>query len=164
CSALLQSGAVFDLDDSATRRLVVSNSLVAAPPRKPLDAPVLIRQAGESNSFRFDCKRDALSRNCYYNLAAYVAKGQPAPARVARTFKHRAVAKGRTKTVDPTVTKSNNDVYPSLAQALGEAQPGDEILIKYNGPRPLAVAPVLLEKVADVTIKPFPEYRPVLTL
>src|SRR5262249_13795590 len=53
--------------------------------------------------------------------------------------------------------------YPTLAQALGDARPGDVILIKHNGP--LAVGTVRLEKASlDVTVKPAPGCHPVLTL
>src|SRR5262249_15326876 len=73
-----------------------------------------------------------------------------------------AVAR-KDKVVDPTVGESRDGVYPTLGQALGEAKPGEVILIKHNGRLP--VEPVRLEKPAvDWTIKPYPGCRPVLTL
>jgi Protein kinase domain len=73
-----------------------------------------------------------------------------------------AVAR-KDKVVDTSVTESGEGVYPTLAQAVGEAKPGDVILIKHNGRLP--VEPVRLEKAnLDLTIKPHPEFRPVLTL
>src|SRR5262249_15022020 len=73
-----------------------------------------------------------------------------------------AVAR-KDKVVDPTVAMSGNGVYKTLTQALDDAEPDDVILIKKTGE--LKVAPVRLEKpTLDVTIKPHPDSRPVLTL
>jgi hypothetical protein len=52
--------------------------------------------------------------------------------------------------------------YPSLEAALREARPGDTILLRCNGP--YRVEPIRVRSTADVTIKPFPDCRPVLTL
>jgi serine/threonine protein kinase len=73
-----------------------------------------------------------------------------------------AVAR-KDKVVDPQVGESRDGVYPTLGLALGEAKPGDVILIRHNGRLP--VETVRLEKPAvDLTIKAFPGCRPVLTL
>jgi tRNA A-37 threonylcarbamoyl transferase component Bud32 len=73
-----------------------------------------------------------------------------------------AVAR-KDKVVDPTVRESRDGVYPTLGQALGEAKPGEIILIKHNGR--LLVETLRLEKpTVDLTIKPYPGHRPVLTL
>jgi serine/threonine protein kinase len=73
------------------------------------------------------------------------------------------VAARKDKVVDPTVAESGDGVYPTIGQALGEARPGDVILIKHTGRLP--VEPVRLEKpTVDLTIKAFPGCRPVLTL
>src|SRR5262249_16179904 len=69
---------------------------------------------------------------------------------------------GKTKIVDPSITKTSEGQYPSLAQAQGETQPGDEILIKNNGAEPLPIDPLRLVKAADGTSKPQPGCRPVL--
>ena len=69
----------------------------------------------------------------------------------------------KTRIVNPRAAESGNGVYKSLALAIEEANPGDEILIQHNGL--LEVKPVRLEKAtADLTIKPAPRYRPILTL
>ncbi len=65
--------------------------------------------------------------------------------------------------VDPKVKEIGNGVYPTLAQALADAKPGEVILIKHSGL--LAVDPVRMEKAdTDVTIKPQAGYHPLLTL
>jgi serine/threonine protein kinase len=71
------------------------------------------------------------------------------------------------KVVDPKVRgllTPESGVYRTLAQALGEAQDGDVVLIRHNGLMP--IPPVSLETLekSKVTIKPAPGYRPVLTL
>jgi len=69
----------------------------------------------------------------------------------------------KTKVVDPTVMESGRGIYPSLNLALGEAKPGDEILIRHNGM--LEVEPIRLEKkTTDVTIRPARNCKPILTL
>jgi serine/threonine protein kinase len=68
-----------------------------------------------------------------------------------------------TKIVDPSVTQSAAPVYPTLSQAIGEAKPEDVILIKHTGR--LAIDPILLDKPdTNLTIKPYPDTHPVLTL
>jgi serine/threonine protein kinase len=67
--------------------------------------------------------------------------------------------------VDLNVKESVHGVYPSLSQAIGEAKPGDTILIKTS--ETIAVPPMRLEdrpEVLDLTIKPHPGFRPVLKL
>jgi len=68
------------------------------------------------------------------------------------------------KVVDPTVMFTKDGVYPTLSQAIGEAQPGDVILIRANGE--LLVKPIHLEDYPhiDLTIKPDGGFRPVLKL
>jgi serine/threonine protein kinase len=69
------------------------------------------------------------------------------------------------KIVDITVKESANGVYPSLSQALGEAQPGDTILIKANDT--VTVPPLRLEDrpvLTDLLIKPYENFRPILKL
>lgn len=69
----------------------------------------------------------------------------------------------KTKIVDPRVAESGQGLYPNLRAALGDARPGDTILIRHTGP--IAVDPVLLEKPSvDVTIRPAGKHRPLLTL
>src|SRR5207244_3687153 len=66
--------------------------------------------------------------------------------------------------VDPdNVTESGNGRYPTIGQALGDAKPGDVIVIQSNGR--IKVDPVELKRATDdVTIRPAPGMHPVLTL
>ncbi|MBY0528326.1 MAG: serine/threonine protein kinase [Gemmataceae bacterium] len=67
------------------------------------------------------------------------------------------------KIVDPKATESGLGVYPSIDQASKDCRAGDVILIRHNGL--LAIEPVRLEKAStDVTIKPHPRFRPILTV
>jgi hypothetical protein len=69
------------------------------------------------------------------------------------------------KIVDLTVKESGHGIYPSLGQAIGEAKPGDTILIKAN--EAIAVTPLRLEdrlELLDLTIKPYQGCRPVLKI
>jgi serine/threonine protein kinase len=67
------------------------------------------------------------------------------------------------KVVDPTLVGTRENTYKTLLQALLDARPGDTVLIKYNGE--LKVDPVSLDKPGtDVTIKPFPDTHPILTV
>ena len=68
------------------------------------------------------------------------------------------------KIVDPTVMFSAQGIYPTLSQAIGEAQPGDVILLRTN--KELLVKPIHLEDYpnTDLTIKPDGGFRPVLKL
>jgi predicted Ser/Thr protein kinase len=70
----------------------------------------------------------------------------------------------RERIVDPgNVTESGNGRYPTIGQALGDAKPGDVILLHWNGQ--INVEPVELKRAADdVTIRPAPGMHPVLTL
>ncbi len=69
----------------------------------------------------------------------------------------------KTKIVDPTAKESGNGRYRTLRLAIEEANPGDEILIKHTGLLP--VEPIRLEKAqTDVTIKPYRQHKPILTL
>jgi hypothetical protein len=52
--------------------------------------------------------------------------------------------------------------YPSLEAALREARPGDTVLLRCNGP--YRVEPIRVRSTADVTVKPYPDCHPVLTL
>lgn len=74
-----------------------------------------------------------------------------------------AVARHEEKIVDPALVGSQENVYRTLRQALEDARSGDVILIKHNGP--LAVDSVRLERAGmEVTIRPVPGFKPVLTL
>ncbi|TMQ28797.1 MAG: hypothetical protein E6K70_26610 [Planctomycetota bacterium] len=73
-----------------------------------------------------------------------------------------AVVHARDKIFDPNAERRGN-VYRKLSEAIEDAQPGDTILIRYKGSRP--IEPVELKKVdADVTIKPYEGYRPILMI
>jgi hypothetical protein len=69
-----------------------------------------------------------------------------------------------TKVVDPEVSQSGNGFYPSLNQAILDARPGDVILVKPSGAEPVPVDPIRLEKTKDLTVRPFGDTHPVLTL
>jgi serine/threonine protein kinase len=67
------------------------------------------------------------------------------------------------RVVDTTVTESRDGVYPNMRSAVADAKPGDVILIKHNGDLPMR--PVQLEEpAADLTIRPYPDYHPVLVV
>jgi hypothetical protein len=67
------------------------------------------------------------------------------------------------KIVNPDVNQTGGGVYKTLAAAIEEARPGDEILIQKNGK--IAFPPVRLEKSdIDLTIKPAPNFKPIITL
>jgi hypothetical protein len=86
---------------------------------------------------------------------AYTA-GLPAPVKPE-------AAAGKQRVVDPSLTETSPNGYPSLAQALADAKPGDVIVIKHNGLVP--IKPVRLdEPAADLTIRPADGYHPILTL
>jgi serine/threonine protein kinase len=67
--------------------------------------------------------------------------------------------------VDPSADDAGPRVHPTLEAAVVVAQPGDVILIKDHG-TPLKVEPLLFNrnKPIDLTIRPYPGRRPVLTL
>jgi hypothetical protein len=70
---------------------------------------------------------------------------------------------GKQRVVDPSLSETSLNGYPTLAQALADAKPGDTILIKHNGLVP--IKPVRLdEPTADLTIRPYPGYHPLITL
>lgn len=65
--------------------------------------------------------------------------------------------------VDPRVTESGQGKYPSLSQAILDARPGDEILIRHTGR--LVERPIRLEKAdIDITIRPEAGSHPILVL
>jgi hypothetical protein len=65
--------------------------------------------------------------------------------------------------VDPAVRQSGNGVYPTVRQAIDDAKPGDVVLIRYSGL--VKVDPIRLSKAnINLTIKPYPDWHPVLTL
>src|SRR5262249_29987274 len=66
------------------------------------------------------------------------------------------------KVVDPGDDRKTPGVYRTLAAAVSEAQDGDVILIKHNGPMP--VRPMNLKVNQQLTIRPDEGYKPVLTL
>jgi serine/threonine protein kinase len=69
------------------------------------------------------------------------------------------------KVVDPDAAMSTAKVYRNLTGALEDAKPGDEILIKQRAKsRLVEVSPVRLLPDLSVTIKPFPDHHPILTL
>ncbi|HMC88036.1 MAG TPA: hypothetical protein VKI17_00745, partial [Gemmataceae bacterium] len=73
-----------------------------------------------------------------------------------------AVVRAKDKIFDPKAERRAN-VYPKLSQAIDDAQQGDTILIRRNGQ--LAIDPVELKRAdADLTIKPYEGYRPVLKI
>jgi serine/threonine protein kinase len=65
--------------------------------------------------------------------------------------------------VDPNLTAPKENTFKTLRLALDDVQPGAVVYIKLNGL--LKVDPVQLEKAGtDVTIRPYPDSHPVLTL
>ncbi|HEV8058953.1 MAG TPA: serine/threonine-protein kinase [Gemmataceae bacterium] len=68
------------------------------------------------------------------------------------------------KVVDPKLEGMQEGVYRTLRQALEDARAEDVILIKHNGPLP--VDSVRLERpgMEEITIRPFPGYKPILKL
>jgi serine/threonine protein kinase len=74
------------------------------------------------------------------------------------------VARRKVKIVDPDPRATTGDgVYHSLAGAVGDAEPGDEIQIKYTGE--VAIMPIALDKQdVKLTIKPYPGHHPIITL
>jgi hypothetical protein len=65
--------------------------------------------------------------------------------------------------VDPNFKGSAEGVFRKLSAALEEASPGDVVLIKHDGL--LAVNLARLEKASTrVTIRPYPEHHPILTM
>jgi serine/threonine protein kinase len=67
------------------------------------------------------------------------------------------------KVVDPATNGLDPQVFKTLDLALAHADPGDVILLKHSQMED--VKPFRLEKAKpDITIKPYPDYRPVLTL
>jgi hypothetical protein len=71
----------------------------------------------------------------------------------------------KTRVVDPNGAGGTERVYSTLTGALEDAQPGDEILIKTRkNNRWVEVSPVRLKPNLGVTLKPFPDHHPILTL
>jgi len=69
------------------------------------------------------------------------------------------------KVVDPSAPMSKDQVYATLTGALEDARPGDEILIKQGSKNRLVeVSPIRLKPDLGVTLKPYPDHHPVLTL
>jgi serine/threonine protein kinase len=76
--------------------------------------------------------------------------------------KQTELAGAREKIVDPSVLESGNGVYRSLNAAIADG-PGEVIQIRHTGRLP--IEPILLDKPDQkLTIKPFGEMHPVLTL
>jgi serine/threonine protein kinase len=72
------------------------------------------------------------------------------------------VSQRRERIVDPDPLAAPGS-YKTLGSALGDAEPGDVILLKYSGMREEPA--VRLEKVSlDVTIRPYPDHHPILFL
>jgi hypothetical protein len=74
-----------------------------------------------------------------------------------------AAAEGQ-KVVDPDAKPGTAGVYRLVSQAVGDARPGDVILIRHNGPVPINPIPLVEANHRDLTLKPFPGFHPVLTL
>jgi serine/threonine protein kinase len=72
------------------------------------------------------------------------------------------VAKKRVKVVDPK-DPTGDGVYHTLAAAIADAEPGDEIQIKSNGEVPVNPDKAVVN-LPLLTIKPYAGYRPVLAL
>jgi serine/threonine protein kinase len=74
------------------------------------------------------------------------------------------VAKKKVKIVDPDPKAATGDgIYHTLAAAIDDAEPGDEIQIKTDGEVP--IKPIFLDKAGvNLTIKPHAGFHPVLTL
>jgi hypothetical protein len=70
---------------------------------------------------------------------------------------------GREPLVFDPEAKAGDRAFPKLNAALEQASPGDVILIKHDGPLPLELAR-LAKPTADITIKPFPNYHPILKM
>jgi serine/threonine protein kinase len=67
------------------------------------------------------------------------------------------------RTFDPRVKETANGVYRDLLAAIRDSEPGDVILIRYDGL--LAIDPIPLEKPSiDLTLQPDENCRPVLTV
>jgi serine/threonine protein kinase len=82
---------------------------------------------------------------------------------VAKLKDREAPIAHKERVVDPSVTESRDGVYPNLRLAVTESRPGDVILIKHNGDLP--IRPVQLDDpAADLTIRPYPDWHPVLVL
>jgi serine/threonine protein kinase len=77
-----------------------------------------------------------------------------------------AVAIGKKqKIVDPSAPMSKDQIYPTLTGALEDARPGDEILIKEGAKNHLVeVTPIRVRPELSVTLKPYPDQHPILTL
>jgi serine/threonine protein kinase len=85
-----------------------------------------------------------------YNSALPPLKPAPAVARNARI-------------VDPAPDARGANVYSTLDEALRQARPGDVLLLRWNGLRD--TPPLRLNKSGlDVTLKPYDDYHPALTL
>jgi serine/threonine protein kinase len=77
-----------------------------------------------------------------------------------------AVVRKDEKIIDPTLksARRGENQYQSLEQASPDLNPGDTILLKFNGPLPVKPVRLLERAGTDVTIKPYPNYHPVLTI
>ncbi len=72
------------------------------------------------------------------------------------------VAKNQ-RIVDPTYKERDKNVYPTLSSAVGDAKPGDTIVIRCDGD--LTIKPVILDDAAaDLIVRPAAGYHPVLVL
>jgi len=73
------------------------------------------------------------------------------------------VARRDERIVDPSLPAPKENTYRTLRQALEDTKPGDVVLIRHQGSLP--VEPVRLERAGiDVTIRPHPGYRPILSV
>ena len=75
--------------------------------------------------------------------------------------------KRKERIVDPTLKESEKGAYPTLGQALMDAEPGEVILIKHTGPLPVSPISIRASKAGSlevITVKPYPACHPVITL
>ncbi|HVS37951.1 MAG TPA: serine/threonine-protein kinase [Gemmataceae bacterium] len=81
-----------------------------------------------------------------------------------RADKTADAAQQKRRTVDPNRDDSSKQIYKTLAQALAASEPGDEILLSWDGPQ--QVDPIRLDtkKLQDVTIRADKNRRPQLLL
>jgi hypothetical protein len=74
-----------------------------------------------------------------------------------------AIVRKNDKIVDPKLTQPGPNRFASLNRAVEAARPGDIVYVMHNGF--LKVETVRLEKAEiEVTIRPYPNYHPILTL
>src|SRR5205823_5570981 len=63
---------------------------------------------------------------------------------------------------DKDADDSANGIYPSLDAAVGQARPGDTILVRHDGALPLDPVQLTKKNLGDLTIRPARWFRPVI--